>query len=77
MQQDLTWDAGELGCGELIVKLKLLLRDDLAPGGLLRLTATDAGVREDLPSWCRLTGHPLIHAEHPQYVIQRKEEPVK
>lgn len=66
------WDAGELGCGELVLELRLKLQT-MQPGNVFRLCARDAGVPEDLPAWCRLTGHRLLRAEHPNYWIQRKE----
>lgn len=61
-----------MGCGELILMLKVRMRDIL-PGGVLHLIATDPGAREDLPSWCRLTGHRLVQHEHPHYWIARRE----
>jgi tRNA 2-thiouridine synthesizing protein A len=67
-----TWDAGPMGCGELILMLKVRMRD-ISPGGVLHLIATDPGAREDLPSWCRLTGHHLVRHEHPHYWIARQE----
>ncbi len=67
------WDAGYLGCGELVVALRGRLLA-LPPGALFRLTARDLGAPEDLPSWCRLTGHELVEAEHPVYVIRRRQE---
>jgi tRNA 2-thiouridine synthesizing protein A len=69
---DETWDAGDLGCGDLLLQLRLRI-EGLAPGALLRLVALDPGAREDLPAWCRLTGHTLVAAEHPVYLIRRKE----
>lgn len=69
---DAEWDAGGMGCGELVLALKLRL-DAMPPGQLFKLWASDPGVREDLPSWCRLTGHRLMRAEHPNYWIRRKE----
>jgi tRNA 2-thiouridine synthesizing protein A len=45
----------------------------LPPGQVLRLVALDAGAPADLPAWCRLTGHRLLSAEHPVYLIRRKE----
>jgi tRNA 2-thiouridine synthesizing protein A len=66
------WDAGAMGCGELIIHLRGRVRA-LPPGGVLRLIAHDPGVIEDLPAWCRLTGHSLVAAEHPVYHIRRKE----
>ena len=67
------WDAGDMGCGELLVKLKSRLRD-LPPGTVLELVSRDPGSPEDLPSWCRLTGHTLVNADHPHYRIQRRSE---
>lgn len=68
------WDAGDLGCGELVLELRLRL-SSLAPGSLFRLVARDPGAREDLPAWCRMTGHRLAAANHPVYLIERKGEP--
>jgi tRNA 2-thiouridine synthesizing protein A len=45
---------------------------ELAPGDVLRLIARDRGAPEDLPAWCRMTGHRLRGAEHPVYWIERK-----
>ena len=70
---DAHWDAGDMGCGELVVKLKLKLRNELSPGDILELTATDPGAPEDIPAWCRLTRNPLLFADHPNYYIQVKE----
>lgn len=64
------WDAGDMGCGELIMALRNRLKA-MPSGSVLRLIARDPGAIEDLPSWCRLTGHVLVRAEHPVYVIRR------
>jgi tRNA 2-thiouridine synthesizing protein A len=69
---DTTWDAGDLGCGELVLELRFRV-EQLEPGALLRLVAVDPGARADLPAWCRLTGHALVAADHPVYLIRRKE----
>jgi tRNA 2-thiouridine synthesizing protein A len=66
------WDAGELGCGDLVLELRHRLQR-LAAGHVLKLTARDPGAPHDLPAWCRLTGHRLARAEPPTYWIQRKE----
>lgn len=68
------WNAGDMGCGELVVKLKFRLRDELQPGQVLELTATDPGAPEDIPAWCRLTGNSLLFHDHPTYYIQAKEK---
>jgi tRNA 2-thiouridine synthesizing protein A len=68
-----TWNAGDMACGDLVLELRLRLRA-MKPRQILRITATDPGAREDIPAWCRLTGHALLGAEHPQYWIERKED---
>ena len=32
----------------------------LGPGDILEVRSIDPGVREDLPAWCRMTGHELL-----------------
>jgi tRNA 2-thiouridine synthesizing protein A len=69
---DREWDAGELGCGELVLELRGRLLA-MAPGAVLRLIALDPGAPADIPAWCRLTGHALLDHAHPVYLIRRKE----
>lgn len=69
---EIAWDAGDLGCGELLLKLRGRM-EAMGPGQVLRLVARDSGVPADLPAWCRLTGHALLSADHPVYLIRRKE----
>ena len=45
------WDAGALGCGELVIELRGRLAR-LAPGSLFELVASDPGAPADLPAWC-------------------------
>jgi tRNA 2-thiouridine synthesizing protein A len=66
------WDAGDLGCGDLVLELRQRL-ETMEPGQVLILTARDPGARADIPAWCRMTGHALIAAEHPEYQIRRRE----
>jgi tRNA 2-thiouridine synthesizing protein A len=66
------WDAGDMGCGELLLLLRLRI-ERLPSGAVLRLIARDPGAIEDMPAWCRLTGHRLLSAHHPEYLLQRKE----
>jgi tRNA 2-thiouridine synthesizing protein A len=70
------WDAGEMGCGELVLELRFRLQD-MPAGSMLELTANDPGAPEDLPAWCRMTGHELVDARHPKYWIRRRPEPVR
>ena len=69
---DARWDAGDLGCGDLVLELRLRL-EAMRPGQLLQLIARDPGARADIPAWCRMTGHALIAERHPSYQIRRKE----
>jgi tRNA 2-thiouridine synthesizing protein A len=48
-----------------IARAMATLRD----GELLLLTTRDAGAPIDIPAWCRLSGHSLISASHPNYII--------
>ena len=76
LQFDAEWDAGELGCGELAIQLKPRIAA-VRPGGLFRLIARDPGAPEDIPAWCRLTGHTLVAGrcgpDRAHYFIQKKE----
>ena len=65
------WDAGGMGCGELVMALRARLAV-LPAGAVLTVTATDPAAPEDLPAWCRLTGHGLLSADHPTYRIRRR-----
>jgi tRNA 2-thiouridine synthesizing protein A len=45
----------------------------MKPGETLELIARDPGAPVDLPAWCRMTGHTLVSANHPLYLIRRKD----
>jgi len=68
---DAEWDAGDTGCGDLVLELRARLRA-LEPGQVLRLRATDPGAPADIPAWCGLTGNPLRRAAPPHYWIARR-----
>ncbi len=68
--EDAQWNAGDLGCGELVMELRMRLRK--MPGLTLKLTAIDAGASEDLPAWCRMTGNELLSAEPPHFWIRAR-----
>jgi tRNA 2-thiouridine synthesizing protein A len=68
---DCEWDAGNMGCGDLVLELRNRI-GDLKPGQILKLRATDSGAQEDLPAWCRMTGNPLMSFQYPIYLIRRK-----
>jgi tRNA 2-thiouridine synthesizing protein A len=66
------WDAGETGCGQLIDELRRRV-ESLPPGASIEVIARDAGAPADLPAWCRMTGHPLVSAAHPVYVVKKSK----
>lgn len=67
------WDAGDMGCGQLVFELHLRMKK-LNPGETLEIIANDPGAPTDMPAWCRMTGHTLVSADHPVYRIRRKED---
>jgi len=69
---DSDWDAGDLACGELVLELRLRMRK-LNSGQVMRLTALDPGAPADIPAWCRMTSHHLLHSDPVAslYFIQR------
>lgn len=57
---DVSFDGGDLDCGN---GLLLLIRKHIDPmdrGQLLEILSTEISVEEDLPAWCRLTGNDLV-----------------
>lgn len=65
-----TWDAGDMGCGELVMELRMRLQ--AMPGRVLKLIATDAGAPEDIPAFCRMTRQELLHAAAPEFWIRAR-----
>ena len=66
------WHAGDVGCGEFIVGMKREL-SRVEANELLELTTANAGAPTDVPAWCRMTGHRLVSANHPVYVIEKRD----
>jgi tRNA 2-thiouridine synthesizing protein A len=65
------WDAGDTGCGDLVLELRRRI-SRLRTGQVLRLVARDPGASEDIPAWCRLTGHTLLTGTPPVYDIRKE-----
>ncbi len=61
IEADQVWDAGDLGCGHLLIELRRRLR--AMPGCILPLVALDPGAVEDIPSYCRITRNELVRME--------------
>ncbi|MCB9826417.1 MAG: sulfurtransferase TusA family protein [Planctomycetes bacterium] len=61
------WDAGDKGCGLLVIELARRVRD-LPSGDALRVVAADASAVADITAWCRMTGH-RFHDASPLPVV--------
>jgi tRNA 2-thiouridine synthesizing protein A len=75
MTPDSRLDAGETGCGELIMLIFQTMKR-LAPDQILEVYAYDLAAAVDIPAWCRSTGHTLIGMEsttQPQRFLIRKQ----
>ena len=57
---DVSFDGGDLDCGNGLLLLIRKHIDPLPRGGLLGILSTEISVDEDLPAWCRLTGNELV-----------------
>jgi len=68
---DSEFNGYDLGCGELSLDLHNHFKS-LAPESRVIVITGDPGARVDIPAWCRLTGHTLLEAEHPYYLIRKK-----
>lgn len=66
------WNAGDLGCGDLVLLLRGKMRA-LPPGTILKVIANDPGAPEDIPAWCNMTRHRLVSFQHPEYFIQARD----
>lgn len=58
---DHEWDANSLGCGTLLIALKVRLRR--MPGKVLKVVARDSGAKADIPAFCRMTGNELLRTD--------------
>jgi TusA-related sulfurtransferase len=55
-----TFDAIGHSCVELLLPMAKMVRA-LEPGQVLKIVTDDVAAREDLGSWCRMTGNELMN----------------
>lgn len=74
---DHMFDGGDLDCGSGLV---LLLRENMLEvpvDGILEMRSREPTVADDLPPWCRMTGHDYLGsipgANYVRYFVRRKE----
>ena len=69
---DVFYDAGAQGCADGPLDEVAAQLRRLAPGQTLEVRATEPSVANDLPAWCRMTGHELITHDGDRYLIRRR-----
>jgi TusA-related sulfurtransferase/uncharacterized OsmC-like protein len=60
VQPDVVFDGGDLDCGSGLV---LLIRENMLKvpeGGILEMRSREPTVADDLPPWCRMSGHVFL-----------------
>ena len=60
-----------MACGDLVLSTWL---EAQPPGAVLKLSARDAAAPEDLPAWCRLTGHTRFLAGTTSDLLDQRKE---
>ena len=73
LEPDVSFDGGNMDCGNGLLLLIRKHIDPLPPGGVLEVRSREISVDEDLPAWCRLTGNEFIswtrHGEQRSFLI--------
>jgi TusA-related sulfurtransferase len=69
MTADATLDCYGLFCPMPIIQTAKKLKQ-MKPGEVLEVVSTDAGIREDMPAWCRTTGQEFLGLEEDGEVIR-------
>ena len=62
MKADQTLDCMGLYCPMPIVKTNEKIKE-LKTGEVLEVVADDKGIKQDMPAWCKATGHELLGIE--------------
>lgn len=69
---DEIYDSVDRGCGDFIMDLRGVMAG-LHPGAVLMIASRDAGAPVEIPAWCRLTGHLLVAAEPPFFLVRKRD----
>src|SRR5882762_3144334 len=59
-EPDVSFDGGDLDCGNGLLLLIRQHMDPMARGQLLESRSVEISVDEDFPAWCRMTGNELV-----------------
>ena len=55
-------DVTKLLCPMPVIKLSQMIAD-IAEEDIVEVLATDPGVKQDIPAWCRVHGHEVLSVE--------------
>lgn len=55
-------DARRLFCPMPVIRLQDCIKQQ-AVGARIKITCTDPGVMNDIPTWCRINGHEVISSQ--------------
>ena len=70
-------DARRLFCPLPVIKLQNCIAQQ-APGTRVRIVATDPGSRNDIPAWCRISGHEVLEVDEQEtefvFLVQKGED---
>ena len=65
----------DLGCGDLAIALMKAMKG-INAGETIEIIARDQGAANDIPAWCRMTGHTLIEGpsgtDGSVYILRKK-----
>jgi len=62
-------NAKRLLCPMPVIKTQNKIKE-LQRGDLLEVLATDPGVKQDIPAWCRINGHKIVAIEEQNGLIE-------
>jgi len=75
MTPDALVDAGESGCGELVMLMAQHMKA-LPPNAVLEVRAYDLAAAVDIAAWCRMTGNRLLeqnlNTKPNRFLIQKR-----
>lgn len=61
-------DARHLLCPMPVIRTQNAMKT-LQPGDVLVITATDPGVLQDIPAWCRINGHTVLSVRREESLV--------
>lgn len=81
LRPDAVFDGGDLDCGSGLVLMIREHMQDVPVGGVLEMRSSEPTVGDDLPPWCRMSGHGYLGAlpgdDHVRYFVKKGEPPAE